>query len=411
MGSCKNPQLQAPARWEKLLSVFVLFFSTNAVIPLFQDDLGLLFNFTRGDIIMRLFLPGFSVIMVSPLLLYFRQLAGAALRDKLLLMLLCFSFCSIAWSKSPTITLQRNLLLFGATVFGIYLAVRYTPREFLKLLIWTLGLSTVISLAFALFLPTISIHHDLQHEGSWRGVYAHKNTFGYLMTLAFFAWLLYSLRCTRPWLRIFIVCGLLFTLLLLSKSMTALTVFFLLPPLLIICYYVRYRYTWAVFLLFLAAVVVIITSSWLFAGLETVFAALGRDITLTGRTYMWEAVWEMIRHHPWLGYGYGAFRSGWDQLPGHLWITTMGPFNAHNGFLELWLQLGLVGLVFFILSFAANFYLAFSILHGKRGPEKMFPLLFLTFVTLYNIPESLLVQNSFIWILYAVISYQLRLNS
>ena len=35
-------------------------------------------------------------------------------------------------------------------------------------------------------------------------------------------------------------------------------------------------------------------------------------MTLTGRTELWATVIEMIREHPWFGYGYSGFWLGWD---------------------------------------------------------------------------------------------------
>ncbi len=71
---------------------------------------------------------------------------------------------------------------------------------------------------------------------------------------------------------------------------------------------------------------------------------LGKDSTLTGRAQIWHAVMSAISTHFVLGYGYGGFWQGGDAAN----ITAAigwGVTHAHNGFLDLSLQLGLVGLV------------------------------------------------------------------
>ncbi len=77
-------------------------------------------------------------------------------------------------------------------------------------------------------------------------------------------------------------------------------------------------------------------------------ALLGRDPdrnTLLVRFDLWEYAWGYIVQRPIWGYGFDAFWS----LPGRRdVITYVGRVwdvrQAHNGFIELWLQLGLVGL-------------------------------------------------------------------
>jgi O-antigen ligase len=70
---------------------------------------------------------------------------------------------------------------------------------------------------------------------------------------------------------------------------------------------------------------------------------LGKDATLTDRTKIWGFLFTM-HVNPVLGAGYENFWMG----PRLLWFWTragLGPINeAHNGFLEVYLNLGLVGL-------------------------------------------------------------------
>ena len=75
--------------------------------------------------------------------------------------------------------------------------------------------------------------------------------------------------------------------------------------------------------------------------------AIGRDETLTGRTEIWASILPDIERQPFLGYGFSSF-----------WTAeTKGEHNigeAHNGYLEVLLELGFVGMLFFsiyLLSF------------------------------------------------------------
>src|SRR5260370_32302582 len=73
--------------------------------------------------------------------------------------------------------------------------------------------------------------------------------------------------------------------------------------------------------------------------------AVGRDPTLTGRTALWEEVLR-IAGDPWFGVGFESFwlgervKSLWEA---HWWR----PNEAHNGYLEIFLTLGWVGVALF----------------------------------------------------------------
>jgi O-antigen ligase len=70
---------------------------------------------------------------------------------------------------------------------------------------------------------------------------------------------------------------------------------------------------------------------------------LGRDETLTGRTEIWADVIAMVTN-PVIGVGYGSFWLG-DRLQ-QLWdVWWWRPMQSHNGFIEIYLNLGIVGCI------------------------------------------------------------------
>src|SRR5262245_58266320 len=76
---------------------------------------------------------------------------------------------------------------------------------------------------------------------------------------------------------------------------------------------------------------------------DLVTATLGRDTTMTGRTDLWDAVLP-LNPNPLLGAGYESFWLG-DRLKA-LWTRFWWqPNQAHNGYLEVYLNLGLLGLL------------------------------------------------------------------
>jgi O-antigen ligase len=94
---------------------------------------------------------------------------------------------------------------------------------------------------------------------------------------------------------------------------------------------------------------------------NSVLAALGKSEDLTGRLDIWSAVIELAQQRPAFGWGWVSY-----------WIPWVAPFDtlafksgvrqlhAHNAWLDIWLQLGILGLIVFgalVLSTTARAWL------------------------------------------------------
>jgi O-antigen ligase len=83
----------------------------------------------------------------------------------------------------------------------------------------------------------------------------------------------------------------------------------------------------------------------------TIASIFGKDPSLTGRTTIWRVAVEAIHSRPILGYGPGGlFRNVYGQPTGRMnFEVGYGIGHAHNGVLNLWLELGIVGVAIFAL--------------------------------------------------------------
>lgn len=330
------------------------------------------------------------------------------------------AFISIVWSEVPFATLKNSVALLGTTAFGIYLAARYTHRELMQLLLLAFGFIAVTSLGFVLFLPSLGLEYKTNFM-IWRGVFDNKNVLGAVISLVAIAWLLYLIDSIKACKNIkAIVIGFVFYFicihLIFSNSMTSLVAFSI--ALIILLFYLVWLHFKSTGLVILIILGVCGFAFWVVNYQDNLFAILGRTSTLTGRTPLWQAVWEMILNRPWLGYGYISYWLGlegpfsgimyklyWD--PG-AHIVYWCPPHAHNGYLDLWLQLGLTGVVFYALSLFNNLYKAFNLVREKSHLINMFPLLFLVFMSIHNLGEStILFRNWIFWVLYTAFSIQL----
>ena len=386
-----------------------IFLFTGALVPLLRMPGGSGVVVVQEDPVLWVMWLGLYGVTSLLILIRWRRFVYVAARDKLLLLLVGIAVLSVLWSVAPQITLRREVALIGSTLFGAYLATRYSLGELLRLLAWALGVAALLSLIFAVMLPAYGITSSPGHE-AWQGVFAGgKNVLGRTMALSAIVFLLLALSTRKHRLVLWSGFGLSVGLLWMSNSVTSLISLLIILLFLPLYHALRWRYTLSVSLLIFAVVAGGITVTWLLASAEDVLSMLGRDPTLTTRTELWPAVIEMIRQHPWLGYGYGAFWLGWSGESAHvsLWALENGdpPFvHAHNGFLDLWLNLGLLGLTTFALGFSLAALRAVSWVRTTRTATGLWPLVFLTFILLYNFTESsILVHNSIFWVLYVTV--------
>jgi O-antigen ligase len=127
--------------------------------------------------------------------------------------------------------------------------------------------------------------------------------------------------------------------------------------------------------------------------LQTIFGPLVPYLTrgnlqatehLTGRLPLWQALFEYVLQHPWLGAGFAAFWNPFNMAQLGSWQLT----SAHNGYLEEVLNTGVVGLII-LLAFCLG-TLTVALRQGRRGdPLGWLVFLFMVFYLLLNITNAL----------------------
>ncbi|GAB4470253.1 MAG: polysaccharide biosynthesis protein HfsI [Elainellaceae cyanobacterium] len=346
------------------------------------------------------------LVVFCLLTIRWRKVLYVLQRDRYIWAILALVLLSFFWSEIPSRTLSRSISFTGSTLLGVYFATRYTLKQQLQLLGWTFGLVVGLSLIYALLLPKYGIMGGV-HAGAWRGIYTHKNNFGKMMTLSsvVFTLLLMSGQKQKLWFSLGL--GLSVMLLLLSTSKGALVNVMAMWAAIAVCRLFRLQYHLLVISLGSIAVAAGGASLWLLDNLESIVVdVLGKDLTLTGRTDLWITVLEMIEQRPWLGYGYQAFWDGLDGPSAVVWRAEAWQVpDAHNGFLDLLLQLGIVGMAVFLIGYFANAIGSIVRLRSLTGSEFIWPVPFLIFMILSNLPEtSLMRANDIFWVLYVAIA-------
>jgi O-antigen ligase len=94
-----------------------------------------------------------------------------------------------------------------------------------------------------------------------------------------------------------------------------------------------------------AVVLMCVVAGW--SSMALVAEFWGKDLTLTGRTLIWDAAIDVAQERPLTGYGPGGLYS-WPWSEATRFILNRAGFwhnHVHNGLIEVQLSLGLVGLV------------------------------------------------------------------
>lgn len=323
-----------------------------------------------------------------------------------LIAVVAFALSSVFWSQDPDFTLRRSVALALTLLFGIYFGSRFSLKEQLRLLLWT----CVVCIVFSFFFELLGLNPSEGIPG-WYGIFFQKNELGRMMLLSAIVFLFW--RRVEPRQKRAAEVGFLASifLLLLSQSMTSVVVLLLMLTLLPYSQRVLRKTQRSV----LAGITLLVAAGtvsvlWVAAHLEAVTDFLGRSVTLSGRLQLWIVSAFMARRRPWLGYGYDAFWLPDQPVTLRIWqVLHWMPPHAHNGFLELWLDVGLIGTGLFLL--ALGYYILKSLQFLRRNPEPAaaWPLMFLVFLSLANLTETVfLARNSIFFILYAAVAATLQ---
>ncbi len=395
---------------DSCFAVIAIFLLTGALTPLLLSSSIEEAELTEGSLWLQV---QWSLIYLITIILLFRNDLSGKLKffaaEKWLLALLLTALVSFLWSEYPGTSLRRTIGILGSTFFGYFLAVRFTLKEALKLISIGLMLTLVVSILFSFIAPNLALMSG-EHSGALRGVFLHKNITGRIA-------LIFALIVTSRYLvndisiiKYFLFLSLAFIIIILSGSFTALAVLVVIH-LVLFCYTLIKKMELTKYSITGLFVFVVIPSIYLFISiLPDLLNYFGKDLTLTGRTLMWYELIVMIQKKPLLGYGYGSFWLGMEGPSGDVYrVFPWAAPHAHNGYLELFLNGGLILFILFIISFFVNIKRI-----GSLNPElnkknlSYISIAYLSFYFIYNFSESLImVQNNIFWVIYVFLTISL----
>lgn len=360
LSTSDRPILPGIAHGERLvrnilfLATFLLTWFTASPFPDLSDP-KLLEPQTSGDLLGQIWMLLITGALAAFVLLKRPPLVGRIVTVPLAATFVAFAI-SAALSSYPDVAL-RALVLAGFIIFqaSTILLLPCGRKHFARLL----AVAAVVILAACYigvaFFPHYSIHQasDIAEPGlagDWRGFFAHKNGAGAAMAVLIFVGIFVYRSCDRAVGIAIVVFAGIFLEFTHSKSPRN-----LLPLILVLSYLIprlRSPFLAGGLVVLLAVTLNLLTvGSVMFSPIGDLVGAVLPDPTYTGRDVIWRFALDHVAQRPLFGFGFASFWRMPDLTAEWNYLKSWGyrASDAHNGYLNIAVTTGLVGLLLSML--------------------------------------------------------------
>jgi exopolysaccharide production protein ExoQ len=333
--------------------------------------------------------------------------------NKIIFIYIVYLGLSALWSEFPVVSFKRWIKEIGNIIIILIVLTDHKPLEAMKTIFKRCAYVLVpLSIIFNKYFPELGRTYSIGGgDPMYVGVTTHKNSLGILCLVCgvILFWNLRVMYSNRKeyidkkevYINVLILLMISY-LLYMANSMTSLVgtilgVFLIvslgLPSIKKNIKMIKY--------IFIFLVIIFVIMSLSFNVFDIATSTLGRDSTLTGRTEFWE---ELIKvdTNPLIGTGYESFWLG-ERIKKFWDIYWWHPNQAHNGYLEIYLNLGFIGLILLM----GLFYFVYRDINKKLllfydYDYQILRLTFLAIILIINITEAYF--KGFIWLTFLLIS-------
>ena len=323
-----------------------------------------------------------------------------------LVMLVVWCFISSSWAIVPAVSFRRivlaTIVIFATVEIVNLLGINATTNLMYKVLTTLLLINWLTVVA----VPSLAIHSQMELDtalvGAWHGIMPHKNIASAVTALScvFFGYRAIMKRSVVHFVLLILAIGFLIG----TRGKTSLG--FVLP-----CIFasVAYNYSYSLkdrkFITFLMLTVSVVLLSLLVIVFEnTIQDVFSNPESFTGRVSIWEIVMRYADQNLFTGAGFGSFWMIGNSSP----ILTIGgdmPWlfgiaHSHNGYLEMLVTTGLIGLTLTIYTLVVLPFYRFYV--GSKANREINGLYFgiWMFSVLYNLLEThIMNRDRQVWVI------------
>jgi O-antigen ligase len=313
-----------------------------------------------------------AVLAIASLVAQWENVGWRALMPLSLLTFTGWAVASVFWSQYQWVTLGGLGYLAAFTILAVYIALVRDAIQIVRAFGDVLRVVLLVSIVLEVFsgllidtpIPFLGVSGSLDAGGPISGIVGSQNQLGIVAVIALITF--GTEARTRSISREISVSSIVlaFLLLLFSQSSVAIGVFVLVGVATVALLVLRRvpsgrRRYWQVVTFSLMAVAAAVV--WSFR--SPIISALNVQGELNFRLNAWQKVWELIPIHNVEGWGWiGIWRQEVPPFTLFEDVSSRVPASAYNGYLDVWLQLGVVGLAIFIgflgLAFVRSWLLA-----------------------------------------------------
>lgn len=319
-----------------------------------------------------------------------------------------YGFLSIVWSDYPFVALKRLIKALGTVSMALVILTEDRPYIAMGVILKRLAFVLLpLSVLFIKYYPELGRAYHMG-QPMFTGVGFQKNALGRLclITGIYFLWNIFQgrkaeLEGQRLHFSIyFIILPMIVWLLYMANSATSLAcIFFTLCLFLISRQSVFVRQPRNIITFSLLCVILYGMMELMFDVKNTIIMLLGRQPDLTDRVYAWDNYLSMVIN-PIVGYGYESFYTS-------VMMRNMVDYfiSTHNGYLEMYLNLGIIGLLFMAAWIWTGLLKVWQQLPSDF-PAALLRFAIIVVAVLYNWTESAFAGTNNIWMLliFAVMS-------
>jgi O-antigen ligase len=267
------------------------------------------------------------------------------------------AYCAVStlWSDYPFVALKRWVKSVGDIVMILIVVTDLEPLIAVKRFLCRVGFVLIpVSILFIKYYPDLGRSYN---PWTWIPMYCGVTTFKNQLGMTTLVCALCSLWCfVRLWrnreasrrkqhmIAHGAILGAAMWIFWIADSMTSMSCFILAGLVMVMA-----NQSWVsrrmvlVHLMAFAAISIALIALF-FDSSGDLVKAVGRDPTLTGRAAIWDVVLSLAKARPLFGAGFESFWMG-DRLL-KVWDVEKGIQEAHNGYIEVYANLGWVGLMF-----------------------------------------------------------------
>jgi exopolysaccharide production protein ExoQ len=353
------------AKASLFLYLFFVFFGTS--LP-FQENIRSMEDFSTENPVNQIVYS--SLFVLSCISLFPKRSLAIRFfkREKFLGLFLIWSLLTVSWSDLPFVSFKRWIQTFGMVIVFVSAFLHFQSEE------EAFGYVRAVLIAYIpLSLLSILLVPGATHVkyDAWRGLASHKNMLGQVSLLSLIVWscAVCNPDYDRKMLGLF-YGGLSCVMLVGSRSATSIVTGVILLFLATV-HYAEKKIARPVVgrtissMLVLSCLIPVCFLIYLAPDIApSLFGLIGKQWSVIVRADIWSSMWEVIEKHWILGCGFQGFWVAdnpailgiYEELQ---WMTP----HAHQGYLEILNETGIIGLSLFLLMTIQYFHNAST--HGK----------------------------------------------